>query len=329
MKKILKTTKFMFMSCIIAVSSVSFAANTVKALPNSMDAVLASVNGVPIILSDVVFEAEQSEMLIASSLEQEKAKEIILEMRRRLVDEIIDRKLIIEAYHKNPFPIADEYVNSFMDEMAKESGLQSRKEFYKNLRQANVDINQFREKIRERVIVQFSMSRLLYNQVNISPKKIYDYYQAHKDSEFTTPDKVGLSLIFVSKNNSDYQERKSVIEKALATSANEFPYLASTYSDLEKSKKNNGELGFFAISEMRDEFKEFANQRKLGIVSPPIELEDGTYYLMLNELELGKVTPLQDVELELKKQLEAKERERLYKEYVEKLRKNAIIEYFF
>lgn len=294
-----------------------------------MDSILASVNGIPIVLSDIVFESERDESILAAALNQDKAKEIIVEMRKKLIDDIINRKLILEEYENSSFRIPEEYINSAIDDIAKSTNYLSRKKFYQLLRQSGIDLHEFREKIREKVIVEYLVGKRLYNHVTISPKNIYEYYQTNKLQEFTLPDKIELSMIFLDKNNADYTEKLAQITEKLKSDPNNFPYLAAEFSDHEMSKKNNGVLGLFAEKEIREEFSTFVAKKELGIVSEPITAEEGTYFLLLNRIEKGREIPLREVEQDLRRKLETMERSRIFAEYIERLRKNAIIEYYF
>ena len=294
-----------------------------------MDSILASVNGIPIVLSDIVFESERDESILAAALNQDKAKEIIVEMRKKLIDDIINRKLILEEYENSSFRIPEEYINSAIDDIAKSTNYLSRKKFYQLLRQSGIDLHEFREKIREKVIVEYLVGKRLYNHVTISPKNIYEYYQTNKLQEFTLPDKIELSMIFLDKNNADYTEKLAQITEKLKSDPNNFPYWAAEFSDHEMSKKNNGVLGLFAEKEIREEFSTFVAKKELGIVSEPITAEEGTYFLLLNRIEKGREIPLREVEQDLRRKLETMERSRIFAEYIERLRKNAIIEYYF
>ena len=294
-----------------------------------MDSILASVNGIPIVLSDIVFESERDESILAAALNQDKAKEIIVEMRKKLIDDIINRKLILEEYENSSFRIPEEYINSAIDDIAKSTNYLSRKKFYQLLRQSGIDLHEFREKIREKVIVEYLVGKRLYNHVTISPKNIYEYYQTNKLQEFTLPDKIELSMIFLDKNNADYTEKLAQITEKLKSDPNNFPYLAAEFSDHEMSQKNNGVLGLFAEKEIREEFSTFVAKKELGIVSEPITAEEGTYFLLLNRIEKGREIPLREVEQDLRRKLETMERSRIFAEYIERLRKNAIIEYYF
>ena len=296
---------------------------------SELDSILASVNGLPIVLSDVIFESARDENILAAALNVEKAREIILEMRKKLTDDIINRKLIIAEYEKGSFRIPEEYINAEIDEIAKSTNHLSRKKFYQALRASGLDLHEFREKIREKIIVEFVVGKTLYNRVNISPKKTYEYYSANKEKEFTIPDKFELSMIFINKDREDYSVCREKIAYELAANATLFPSLAVQYSDNEISKKNNGVIGCFQLSEIRDEFKDFVSKMNLGVVSPEIETAEGVYYLVINKIEKGREIPFREIEQSLKKKLENTERQQVFLNYIENLRKNAIIEYYF
>ncbi len=325
----LKLVKFLTFLCLIMASLTLLAETEKSQVPTQTDSILASVNGVPIILSDVIFESAKDENILAAALDVNQAKEIIAEMRKKLVDDIINRKLIVAEYERGTFRIPEEYVNNAIDDIAQSTNYLSRKKFYQLLRENGLDIFEFREKIREKVIVEYLIGKTLYTHVNISPKKIYEYYQANKETEFTLPDKFELSMIFISNMRENYQETAEKIAETLKNDPSSFPFAAAEYSDNEIGRKNNGIIGNFSLQEIREEFKNFVEQKKLGIVSEPITTSEGIYFLLINKMEEGREIPLREIEQDLRKKLEKTERERVFSEYIEKLRKNAIIEYYF
>ncbi len=326
---LLKAGKILILTGLILSSLLLRAENNKTPEKNELDSVLASVNGEPILLSDVILESAKDENILSAALDAEKAKEIILEMRKNLVDEIINRKLILAEYENGTFRIPEEYVNNAIDDIARKSNYFSRKKFYQALRENGIALHEFRDLIRERVIVEYCVGRKLYNHVSISPKKVYEYYQAHKADEFTTPDKIELSMVFIDKNRADFKEVAEKVTALLASRPTDFPQLASEYSNHENSRKNNGVVGFFAIDEIREEFKPFVRDLRIGIVSEAIETEEGIYFLVVNKVEKGREIPLREIEPELRKKLEVKAREKVYKDYIKYLRSNAIIEYYF
>ena len=90
-----------------------------------------------------------------------------------------------------------------------------------------------------------------------------------------------------------------------------------------------GDLGWIECSELRQEFAQVIKGKKAGSIIGPIETDEGTYFLRINDrkdaikAEFSKMIP------EIKEKIESKRKEKAYKAYIAKLRKKSIIRYFF
>ena len=70
-----------------------------------VDSVLASVNGEPITLLDVMLESNREELRLASLYSGARLYSEIARLRKSIVEEIIVRKLVYAHYLEKPFSI--------------------------------------------------------------------------------------------------------------------------------------------------------------------------------------------------------------------------------
>ena len=84
------------------------------------------------------------------------------------------------------------------------------------------------------------------------------------------------------------------------------------------------------LQSLRSEFKADFNEKKLNQIIGPLEISgEGVYYLMADRIIPGRKKNLAEVQQQIIRKLEEKQREKAYAEYVKKLRSNAIIRYMF
>ncbi|MBR2510488.1 MAG: SurA N-terminal domain-containing protein [Lentisphaeria bacterium] len=292
------------------------------------DSVLASVNGEPVSLSDIMFETQNEEYYFANSLDQQKASKAIYDLRKKTLEELIDRKLILMEYKKKPFPIDNQQISNVLDDMAVKANCRTRSEFYEKIRASGLSVDDFRRRVEERITVQYVIGRELYVKVNISPKAVYEYYK-NNENEFSTPDSVRMSILFLNSANKDFESRKKAVADALNANPSDFYSLVSEYSELTGLKKNNFVLQT-PLQSLRSEFKAVFNEKKLNQIIGPLEISgEGVYYLMADRIIPGRKKNLAEVQQQIIRKLEEKQREKAYAEYVKKLRSNAIIRYMF
>lgn len=292
------------------------------------DSILASVNGEPVSLSDIMFETQNDEYYFANSLDQVQASKAIYDLRKKTLEDLIDRKLILMEYKKNPFPIDNQQISNVLDDMAVKANCRTRSEFYEKIRASGLSVDDFRRRIEERVTVQYVVGRELYVKVNVSPKAVYEYYKKN-ENEFSTPDAVQMSILFLNSANKDFAEKKKTVAEKIAVNPSDFYTLVKEYSELAALKKNNFVLQT-PLESLRSEFKNVFDEKKINQIIGPLEISgEGVYYLMFDKIIKGNKKSLADVQAEIIKKLEEEYREKAYRKYVKKLRSNAIIRYMF
>ena len=73
--------------CLFLSAVFCFAAEMESRVEKSTDSVLASVNGEPISLSDILFETQNEEYYMANALDKERAAQTILELRKKTLEQ--------------------------------------------------------------------------------------------------------------------------------------------------------------------------------------------------------------------------------------------------
>lgn len=292
------------------------------------DSVLASVNGDPVSLSDVLYETRAEEYYMAGALDKKQMDKAIYDLRKKALEDLIDRKLILAEYKKNPFPIDNQRISNVLDDMAQKANCRTRNEFYEKIRAAGLSVDVFRRQIEERVTVQYVVGRELYVNVNVSPKQVYEYYKKN-EAEFSTPEMIQLHILYLKSSNPDFAARKKIVADKLAASPSEFYVLVKDYSEMPLAKKNRS-IVTVPVDKLRNEFKAAADKKKLNQIIGPLEIPDeGVYYLMADKFIPPVKKSLDEVRKQIVEKLEMLQREKSYKDYVKKLRSKAIIRYMY
>jgi peptidyl-prolyl cis-trans isomerase SurA len=296
--------------------------------PVLVNGLAVAVNDTIITRQDVVEATLSGEQVLVSTYrsQPQRLQQELDDLRRDQLDHLVDRQLILHEFktagYKLPESVIDEQIKATM-----RRHFENRSRMIKSLRAEGVTWDSYRQRVREDIIVNAMIQKNIASEIIISPHKIETYYQEHPE-EFKVEDRVKLRMIFL-KNKPDRDAattRKFADEIAtkLAGGA-QFPEMASLYSDGSQSSKDGD---WFEKSVLRQDLADVAFSLKSGERSGVIEKSDGCYLMLVEDSQPARVKPLPDVRDEIEKNLQLKEKERLRKQWIERLKTKSFIQYF-
>ena len=289
-----------------------------------LNSILASVNGIPISQQDVLPLTRAEEFKIFSTYTGKELQKRILAVRRKAVDELIDRKLILEDYAGKNFELANRDIESALDDLAERSGLRSRSEFRETLRRQGEDIEQVRKQVRESMIVQLMLHREFLAFKSITPEKMHALF-LEKQKTAKDDCEIELAMLLLDKKNSF---RSGMIAEELQKKTENFPNLAREWSS-GPGREEGGKLGKIQYSLLRPEFAKAIGKPEVNKICGPITTPEGTVFLKVLFFSSPNRKSFKESIPELRKQLEEEQRRKSKKIYTQRLRKNAVIRYFF
>lgn len=293
-----------------------------------VDSILASINGIPISLMDVIYESRREESKLCLVYNGSDLYQEVHKMRKKILNEIINRYLVLAEYDKKKFEIPDQYIESLIDDLAISYGCSTRHELEAKAKKVGSSLAELRKKAKDKIAIQVMINNYYYASVNLTPKELFEYYEQHKN-EFSTPDRVKIELIMLKKNHEKYTETLQQITDELKSSNKKvFISLAKLYSD-GPNAATGGDLGWIDEPRLRPEFAQALKGLKAGDITSAINTDEGTYFLRLDQHEPGVTASYKKLSAELRDKVENKLKETAYSEYIEKLRKDAIIRYYY
>ncbi|MCC7518412.1 MAG: peptidyl-prolyl cis-trans isomerase [Verrucomicrobiae bacterium] len=293
-----------------------------------VDGVAAVVNEDIITFSDVKDMVGQSEESLAKALVgSPELPEKIREARKAALDQLIERRLIIQQFNarggKVPDSVIEEDIQSIIDEQyGRDRGV-----FIRTLEALGMNLETFKERVKEKIIVRYMQNHEVSNEILISPYKIEKYYREHLDA-FKEGEKIKLRMLYIKKSD-DPEEiagARSLAQEILLklSTGSDFASLAAVYSE-GSEKSRGGDLGFIGRSELDKELQDAAFSLKPGQISKVIETKDNLYILMVEEKISAKVTSLEEARDTIEGLLVRQERERLQKRWIASLKRKAYI----
>lgn len=297
-----------------------------------VDSVLASVNGDPITLLDVMLESSREELRLASLYSGARLYSEISQLRKKITEDIIIRKLIYAKYQEKPFPIDNQYIERMLDHLAVTIGGGSRDGLVKKAEALGTTMDELKEKAKEKIAVDIMMGESCERPVYVTPKEVYEYYQKNR-SEWITPASYKLELLLVGRNGGrsgpDPKVSCGKLAKQLKNGSKElFVQMVKANSDAPNAE-SGGAVGAVDADKLRPEFAKVVKAMRPGQIQGPLETPEGYYFIRLDSIQEQKEIPYEKAAGEISKRLEDQQKEQLRKAYGEKLKEQALIRYYF
>jgi len=298
-----------------------------------IDSVLATVNGEPITMLDVILETGRREKELAGIYSGERLRNETLQLHKETVDQIVVHKLIYEKYKTEPFEISRQEIENRLDEFVRINGAESRAALEKSFLEVGITPERLREMVKEQIAVEVLLLHDCDHHVYITPKEVYEDYKAHPE-KWTVPEKISFQLLQINVTagsaGGDPKAAVEAIRKELDkdSSQKNFTRLVLEKSDGETASEG-GIIEGAEFDKLRPEFIEALKGKKPGDVVGPIEAPEAYFFLRVIGTEPAKLIPFNKANRDVRDALVKEKIEEKRKEYFEQIRRNAVVLYFF
>lgn len=315
---------FLFCSPILLFLSlfVSFHAGSAEVI----ERVVAVVNDEPITLIELNRESNPLLAAIKDDPEGDAKKEKIKKIEEKVLDDLIDQKLQLQEAKSMGISVGDETVNLAMEDQKKSYGLDDN-QFIQSLKQENVTLEDFKERIRQQLTIMSLLNANIKPKVVITSSEIKDYYDKNIDL-FSTEGSVTLDQLVIihdkdeAKSNDAFENKiKEILVKAENGAPLEnFEKEYETQFPLIKFQH----LGEFKKNELSEDFKDAFNLKSGETML--IKTDKAYHIVKLISRKGASVKPFTVASEEIKDIIFSKKSEKILKNYIESLRNKAYIE---
>jgi len=315
---------------LIALAAVCLAGGRVRAA-DLVDGVIAIVNDQVITYSEMRSLVDPIVPQLRREFEGEEYRKRLRALQDDAVNSLIDRTLIIQEFKTKGYSFPENVVDQQLAEEIETEYGGDRAAFIKTLQSRHVTLAQYRERIRDRTIIQAMRNRKTSQFVVASPYKIEKYYLEHM-AEFRVEDQIKLRMIFIKKAGADAAAnapRRQLGEELVAKlkGGAKFDELARKYSE-GKEAQVGGDWGWIGKDVLLKELNEVAFALAAGQSSGLIETAEGYYILHVDETKRAHFKPLPEVRDEIEKALLQQQRAKMQEDWVKELRAKAFIRLF-
>src|SRR5438067_3437736 len=295
------------------------------------------VNGIAAVVNGDVITISQVQSLSAPRVKQLRAQYTGEELEKQLkatrelaLKDLIDRRLVIQAFKKEKYEIPDHFVEERMHEIIRENFGGDRATFIKTLEAQEFTLGEFKQKEMESIIVQAMRGKNVKKDMVVSPPKIEEYYKQHRD-EFTSKERIKLRLIMVPSraDTANAAAQRALAEEVLGQLAGgaDFAQVAQTYS-ADSSRDLGGDWGWIERKTLAAPLEKIAFNMPVGRISNIIEY-GGNYYILKVEAKEGGVTrSLAEARPDIEKKLIQEQAHDIQERWLAGLRAKAYIRTF-
>lgn len=296
--------------------------------PEVIDGVAAVVNSDVITFSQMRALSAPKEKLLASQYRGQELIAKVKEARQAALKDLIDRQLIIQSFKKEGFQIPDHFLDEQVKQIIQENFGGDRNTFVKTLQAQNYTLGEFKKTELEKMIVQAMRSKNAKLETLISPTRVQDYYQKHRD-QFTSKEQIKLRLIMIPARPSDQAAQKSMAEEILSKLVNgaEFERIAQIYSE-DSTRDLGGDWGWVDRGTLAAPLEKVAFNLPTGKISNIIDLGGNYYILKAEDKRGGETQPFAQVRDQIEKKLLQEEAQNKQERWLASLREKAYIKTF-
>ena len=240
------------------------------------------------------------------------------------LEQLIERQLILHEFDAQGYKMPDSFVDQLVQARIRER-YGDRTTLMKTLQAQSLTYEQFRKEVRDQWVWMYMRSKNVSQEIVTSPYKIENYYLAHQN-DFKVEDEVKLRMIVLNKTSSDDQSVPRMAAEILTQikQGASFSQMASVYSQ-GSQRSQGGDWDWVERSVLRKELADVAFTLKPGQVSDVIDTPQACYLMLVEEIRLAHVKPLNDIRSEIEATLRAQQQKQIEEQWIDHLKQKTFI----
>ena len=269
------------MKKIIVLVIALFLSTNVLSKVEDIDRIVAVVNKDIITLSELNTELNNIKQQLRSSKNQLPSNDIL---QKQILERLIVKRLQLEIADMAGIKVTDDMLNSAVGDVANQNKL-SINELQQVLKKDGVNYADFRENLRDQIIVQQLKSRQVINRITVSEQEV-DNFIENQRNRGTTHSEFHIGHILISTPEAASPEKlQAAKEKAMKVldklnAGEDFKQVAISYSDGQQALKG-GDLGWRKSGELPTLFENVVGKMKPGATSKIIRSPSGFHIIKL------------------------------------------------
>jgi len=289
-----------------------------------VDRIVAIVNEDIIRLSDLNRELEPVKQRIrASGLTPEQQAEEIYEIRKQLLDDLIDEKLVDQVINELGLRAGESEVDATIERI-KASNRMTQEDLQEALSARGISMDDYRSDIRQQILRNQLINREIKSRIVVTEDDIREYYEANPE-KYGLTGKYKLRNIFMLFGDDRYEVRREMeaVLEALDDGA-DFAEMAEKHS-MAPNAADGGRLGTFALEDLSEHLQPEMAALEPGEYTGIVETELGFQIFLLEDLEAPEEQEMEDARQQIEQQMYEQKVEEKFDEWLKSLRGSAHI----
>ncbi len=269
---------------------------------------------------------QQQRMLAATG--QMIRPDMMPELRKMILESLIDRELLYQQSRKKGISIKDAEVNEQLDRLKQQ--YPNEQAFKESMAEDQLTEEVVKSRIRMNLAIQQFVEKELGGKVDVTEAEAKVFYDGNPEY-FTQPEVIRVSEILIKVDPKADAAKKQEARKKLegiqkrAQKGEDFSVLAKDFSQ-SASAAQGGDLGTLPRGRMPKAFDDAAFSLKPGEVSGVVEIEAGFLLIKVHEKTPEKLVPFKDVEERIRQHLSNEKLKKRVEDYLTEVKKTAKIE---
>jgi len=279
--------------------------------------VAAKVNGEVITNAELDKQLEQLKKQYPQMFTGADGEGRMLDFKQRLLDNLINQKLVEQAAKEKDIKITDADVEKQIEQL--KSGFKDDAQFEQALKTAGMTVDQLKTQIRDQLLTQ-KLIESLAADIKVTEAEVQAYYDKNKTQFFQKEAKKASHILFK-------PDDKKTAEKVLAQvkSGGDFAALAKQYSVDTATASKGGDLGW-PTTPYVPEFETALAKLKKGQTSALVQTPYGWHIIRVTDERKGKQQTLAEVKAQIEQIIQQQRRADGYQKFLDDLKKKAKIE---
>ena len=295
----------------------------------AVDGYAAVVNERVITMGDVLDYIQPNILQLRDSYAGEELERRREEAYQTGLNLLIEQALIVEEFGKQGGSIPDRLINDRINGVIFEQFDNDRARFLAALAEEQITLEEWRERIRERLIVNALRQQEVNERVQVTPEALRRAFEQNR-AKYDQPGQIKLNMITLRKDRAADEQsarEQAVMIRGRILAGESFSKLAEEFSHDPKAA-NGGAWGWIKPDDLRAELKGALEYLKDGELSEVLDTPEAFYLAQIEERKAPHVATLEELRPELEKEVRRTESDRLYRAWIERLKRKHAVQLF-
>lgn len=277
----------------------------------------AKVNGEKISTEQLTQQLDQLKKQYPNMFEGADGEGRLLDFKQRLLDNLINQKLIEQAAKDKGIKISDADIKKQIDQL--KAGFKDDAQFKDALKSAGMTEAALTEQIRQQLMTQKLIESLSANS-KVTEADIKAYYDANKAQFFQKASKRASHILFKVE---DKKKAQKVLDEIKA--GGDFSALAKANSIDTATAAKGGDLGWPSVTYV-PEFQAALDKLSKGQMSGLVQTPYGWHIIKVTDVRTGSQQTLAEVKTQIEQIIVQQRKADSYQKFLNDLRKKAEID---